>query len=69
MTYEDVIEEAILARQDWRDIMEDADDLGDDCANCKMLELCQQAADSHGMYPFPACPYEERRIQDELVLG
>lgn len=51
-------EEASLARQDWRDIMEDADDLGDDCSNCKMLELCQQAADSHGMYPFPACPHE-----------
>lgn len=57
-------EEAILARQDWRDIMEDADDLGDDCEKCKMLELCQQAADSHGMYPFPACPHE-RRILDE----
>lgn len=62
-------EEAILARQDRRDIVEDADDLGDDCANCKMLELCRHAANSNAIYPFPVCPYEEGRIQDELVLG
>ena len=62
MVYPDY-EDAILARQERQEIMEDADDLGDGCAACWKLSLCRKAADGQG--EFPSCPHQEQTKEDE----
>ena len=49
-------EDAILARQERQEVMEDADDLGDECSACEKKNLCRAAANGQG--EFPPCPYQ-----------
>ena len=48
-------EDMILARQEARDLEEDADDFEDDCSKCRHLEICR----TEGLSEYPTCPSRE----------
>ena len=48
-------EDLILARQEARELAEDADDFEDDCSRCKYLEICR----TEGLAEYPACPHQK----------
>ncbi|MBR1374409.1 hypothetical protein IJ556_08190 [bacterium] len=50
MDYED----AILARQESIEALEDGCGVDDDCENCPLLSECRNA--SHGKCEYPICP-------------
>lgn len=50
-------EDLILARQEARDLADDADDFEEDCTRCQYLERCRMASEGEGEYPL--CPFGE----------